>query len=83
VPRWQAAATAAVITAGLIAIARLHDGSWQHTGRVVWTVAAGLVAGAGCVAVATRQLGGITGDVLGASVEISTAVALLAGTIRP
>jgi adenosylcobinamide-GDP ribazoletransferase len=82
VPRAVAAATALATTAALVAVARVHDGNWHHACRVGWTVAAGIVAGAGCVAAATRRLGGITGDVLGASVEVSTAVALLAATIR-
>jgi adenosylcobinamide-GDP ribazoletransferase len=80
----RVAATVAVlaIAAVLCVITAVHDGSWHNTGRVVWSVAAGLVAAGGCYALAVRRLGGITGDVLGATVEVSTAVVLLAMCIR-
>jgi adenosylcobinamide-GDP ribazoletransferase len=68
--------------AALCGIAAVHDNSAHDVGRVIWSLAAGLVSGLALVAVATRRLGGITGDVLGATVEISTAVALLAITVR-
>jgi adenosylcobinamide-GDP ribazoletransferase len=78
-----AAAVVVVISTVLIgAFAVVHDNGWGHVSRVVWSVAAGLVAGSLCHALAVRRLGGITGDVLGAGVELSTTVALLAVCIR-
>jgi adenosylcobinamide-GDP ribazoletransferase len=44
-------------------------------------VAAGLVAGAGLAGYASRRLGGITGDVLGAAAETATAACLLVTAI--
>src|SRR5436190_3452029 len=82
VPRVAAAVSVVATTAVLCVITAIHDGSWHNTGRVVWSVAAGLVAGIGCDLLAVRRLGGITGDVLGAGVEVSTAVTLLAMCIR-
>jgi len=48
---------------------------------VVIAVAAGLVASLALTALAVRRLGGITGDVLGALVEVATAVCLLVTAI--
>jgi adenosylcobinamide-GDP ribazoletransferase len=82
VPRLVTATVVAVTAVVLGAIAVVHDEAWTHVGRVVWSVAAGLLAAAGLHAIAVRRIGGITGDVLGASVEVGTAVALLAMCIR-
>jgi adenosylcobinamide-GDP ribazoletransferase len=81
----SAVAAAVVVIIGTVligAFAVVHDNGWEHISRVVWSVAAGLVAGSLCHALAVRRLGGITGDVLGAGVELSTTVALLAVCIR-
>lgn len=48
---------------------------------VVVGVAAGLAASLALTALAVRRLGGITGDVLGALVEVATAVCLLVTAI--
>lgn len=69
--------------AAVVAFAVVHDRSWHVTSRVVWSVAAGLGAAALCHLAARRRIGGITGDVLGAGVELATAAALLAFCIRP
>jgi adenosylcobinamide-GDP ribazoletransferase len=83
VPRVSAAVTGAAATVVLVGVAVVHDGSWRHADRVVWSIAAGLVAAAACQLIAVRRIGGITGDVLGASVEIATTFALLAMCVRP
>jgi adenosylcobinamide-GDP ribazoletransferase len=83
VPRLTAALAVAATTAVLVGVAVVHDGSWRDADRVVWSVAAGLVAAAACQLIAVRRIGGITGDVLGAGVEVATAFALLAMCIRP
>jgi adenosylcobinamide-GDP ribazoletransferase len=44
--------------------------------------AAGLAASLGLTALAVRRLGGVTGDVLGALVEVTTAVSLVVTAIR-
>ena len=77
-----AVAVTLLAAAALCGIAAIHDGSAHDVGRVIWSVAASLVSALALVAVATRRLGGITGDVLGATVEITTAIALLAITVR-
>jgi adenosylcobinamide-GDP ribazoletransferase len=50
---------------------------------IVAGVAAGLVASQALMTLAVRRLGGITGDVLGALVEVATAVCLVVCAIRP
>ena len=70
--------TALVLAGGLL------EGGWidDDAGRIPallagLSVAAGLAAAWLLVAAAWRRFGGITGDVLGACVELSTAAALL------
>jgi adenosylcobinamide-GDP ribazoletransferase len=50
---------------------------------IVAGVAAGLAASLALTVLAVRRLGGITGDVLGALVEVATAVCLVVCAIRP
>ncbi len=67
---------AAVLTAAVLAAA-------AATGWIfAVAVAAGLVASAETTLLATRRLGGITGDVLGAVAEITAAVCLLVTALR-
>lgn len=75
-----AAAVAAVVVLAAAGAAELDDVAW---GRGVAAAVLGLAAGHAVVRLAVRRLGGITGDVLGAVVETSAAVALIAisGTV--
>jgi adenosylcobinamide-GDP ribazoletransferase len=71
-----------LVTAALGGFAAIHDGNSHHVARVVWSVAAALSGALALAWLCVRRLGGITGDVLGAVVELSTAMALLAITVR-
>jgi adenosylcobinamide-GDP ribazoletransferase len=62
----------AVLAAGLLA------GGWALASRGLAAALAGLLAGALLQQVAWRRLGGMTGDVFGAIVEVSTAAVLVA-----
>lgn len=77
-----AALTTLAVTGALLALTVVHDDDWSNVGRVVWSTTAGLLAGLVCQRVAVRRLGGITGDVLGAGVELAMVVTLLALCIR-
>ncbi|HEX7535560.1 MAG TPA: adenosylcobinamide-GDP ribazoletransferase [Dermatophilaceae bacterium] len=63
-----------VLLLGVSALATQWSGSPWWTGPIA--VAAAALGGVAVIARATRRLGGITGDVLGAVVEVSLAVAL-------
>ena len=82
VARGGAALVVVITAAAVVAITAVHDDSWVHVGRMLWSMAAGLVSAGLCYFVAVRRLGGITGDVLGAVVEISAAVTVLAAIAR-
>jgi adenosylcobinamide-GDP ribazoletransferase len=82
VQRLAAVLTVAVTTVILGALALVHDDAWTHVGRVAWSVAAGIAGTLFLYTVAVRRVGGVTGDVLGAAVELCTAVVLLAMCIR-
>ncbi len=71
------AATAAALF-GVIAVAGVLGGGWTLAVRGLVAVLAGLLAGAFLSFVAWRRLGGMTGDVFGAIVEVSTATVLVA-----
>jgi adenosylcobinamide-GDP ribazoletransferase len=71
-----AAIACAVMTLG--ALAGVSTVSARGVVHVVVAVVIGWVAAVGLAAHASRRLGGVTGDVLGAAVEISTASTLLA-----
>ena len=70
-----------VVTAGWIVVATIAAGTAGVALGMPWVLAPGLLAGlvlAGIlIARAVRRLGGITGDVIGASVETATTVSLL------
>jgi len=78
VPRFAAAATWVVWTAALVASGVLAGQSWWWP---LVGVAVVLMMAFWLVSLATRRLGGITGDVLGALVELSAAVLLVVATI--
>ena len=52
-------------------------GAWAYGIIILIAVAAGLIASLALTALAVRRLGGITGDVLGALVEVTATVCLL------
>lgn len=83
VARSTAAIVTVVAVGALIGIGELHDhGGWSEVARVVASAAAGLLAAWALRLVAIRRIGGITGDVLGAALEIATAVTLLGVALR-
>ena len=74
-PIGLAVATAlALIVAGVVALAAEGPGPARSAAIVLL----GVAVAAGAVGIATRWLGGITGDVLGAVTELTTTIALLA-----
>ena len=76
VPLPTAALIAAVVVAS--AAAATPDRLWQGPAAVVASLAVVVVLLAHCV----RRFGGITGDVLGASVEVATTIALVGLSLR-
>jgi adenosylcobinamide-GDP ribazoletransferase len=78
VPRVAAATTWVVWTAALVASGVLAGQSWWWP---LVGVAVVLLMAFWLVGLATRRLGGISGDVLGALVELSAAVLLVVATI--
>ncbi|MFY9888485.1 MAG: adenosylcobinamide-GDP ribazoletransferase, partial [Streptosporangiaceae bacterium] len=68
------AAAALLVAAALAAAAAL---SWIYAVEI----AAGLAVSLALTALAVRRLGGITGDVLGALAEVTTAASLLAAAL--
>lgn len=74
-PRWVVAAWV-VAVAGLATLAT--DRPWQGPLAVVVALGCSVVLVSHCV----RRFGGITGDVLGAAVEVTTTVAVLGMAIR-
>jgi adenosylcobinamide-GDP ribazoletransferase len=64
-----------LLTAAVLAAA------WAFGIVVMIAVAAGLAASLALTALAVRRLGGITGDVLGALVEVATAACLLVAAL--
>jgi adenosylcobinamide-GDP ribazoletransferase len=63
---------------GATAAAGAFGGGWALAARGLAAALAGLLAGAFLQFVAWRRLGGMTGDVFGAILEVSTAAALVA-----
>jgi adenosylcobinamide-GDP ribazoletransferase len=61
-----------------VAVAGLAAGGWALAARGLAGALAGLLAGGLLQLVAWRRLGGMTGDVFGAIVEVSTATVLIA-----
>jgi len=76
---WPAAVVSSLValTAGVL-LAVLAGASW-YAGPLV--VLAGGLAALAVVATARRRVGGVTGDVLGASVEIALAAALVTASV--
>jgi adenosylcobinamide-GDP ribazoletransferase len=83
VSRVSAVIVTLISIGALVGIGELHDrGGWSEVVRVIAAAAAGLLAAWALRLVAIRRIGGITGDVLGAAVEIVTAVTLLGVALR-
>ncbi len=80
VPTTRAAA-AGIALAGLAALGGAAVGLPWYAGPV--TTAAAVGAAAAVAARAVRRVGGVTGDVLGAGVEVGLAAALTAATLLP
>ena len=78
VPRAAAALVTVAVLVGAVLLGRLHDdqGSSAAITLVVGALV-GLLAGVVVTRRCARRFGGVTGDVLGAVVEISTTVALI------
>jgi adenosylcobinamide-GDP ribazoletransferase len=77
--RWTVVAVLLAIAGAVGAVA----GGLQLAVRALAAVLAGLAAAGGLRRVACRSLGGMTGDVFGALIEISTATVLLAAALIP
>jgi adenosylcobinamide-GDP ribazoletransferase len=77
--RWTAVAALLALAGAAGAAA----GGLQLAVRALAAVLAGLAAAAWLRRVAVRRLGGMTGDVFGALIEISTATTLLAAAVIP
>lgn len=78
-------ATAAVVVASVVAglaVWWLDDAAWWLAVLFPLAVIAGLAAATGVLRLAVHRLGGITGDVLGALVELAVAAALIVAAIR-
>ncbi len=60
-----------------VAAAGLAAGGWPLAGRGLAAALAGLLAGGLVRLIAVRRLGGVTGDVFGAILEVSTAAVLI------
>lgn len=78
VPTLAAAGASSVMLAVGIGLPALFAGRW-YPGPLV--VVAAVLATAWVLLVAVRRLGGVTGDVLGASVEVALTAALLLGSV--
>ncbi len=75
--RWLAGAA----LLAMIGVAGAAAGGLPLAGRALAAVACGLLAGTGVRWLACRRLGGMTGDVYGALIEVSTATVLLAAAV--
>jgi adenosylcobinamide-GDP ribazoletransferase len=65
------------VLGGAVAGAALPFGGWELAARGLFAALTGLLAGAFLQLVAWRRLGGMTGDVFGAILEVSTATVLV------
>ncbi|HEY7485995.1 MAG TPA: adenosylcobinamide-GDP ribazoletransferase [Streptosporangiaceae bacterium] len=77
-------ATAAVVAASTLAglaVWWLDDADWRLAVLLPLAVAAGLAVATGALRYVVRRLGGVTGDVLGALVELAVTTALLIAAI--
>jgi adenosylcobinamide-GDP ribazoletransferase len=83
VPRAVAFGWAALLVAGAYAAGAIDDrGGWRGGTRDAAAVVLALAAAHLLRARAVRRLGGVTGDVLGAQVEVATTVTLLGAAIQ-
>jgi adenosylcobinamide-GDP ribazoletransferase len=82
VPTVAAGAVTLLVLVAVVALGRIDDdGTWRVGLSLAASCAAGLVVGLLVVRRAVARLGGVTGDVVGAGVELATTAALVVAAL--